>query len=183
MNHPQLTLKVEPSAPPQAPTKLDDEIKEKLRLVLSSRFNVQNKALDLSKFHADPAFLGESAYLPLNRYNVMLEVSHIPFSNVHCAQEKCYVMRCCSVGNLVFSVIQIIKIIGDNIPQLEAIQLSHNKLRTLDGFETLSSRAPSVKILYLSDNNVSYYMLLVNQYSHVRTFFFINDFHFVSRFR
>ena len=75
MNCPQLTLKVEPSAPPQAPTKLDDEMKEKLKLVLSSRFNVQNKALDLSKFHADPAFLGESAYLPLNRYNVMLEVS------------------------------------------------------------------------------------------------------------
>ena len=75
MNRPQLTLKVEPSAPPQAPTKLDDEMKEKLKLVLSSRFNVQNKALDLSKFHADPAFLGESAYLPLNRYNVMLEVS------------------------------------------------------------------------------------------------------------
>jgi len=117
-----LTLKVEPSAPPQAPTKLDDEMKEKLKLVLSSRFNVQNKALDLSKFHADPAFLGESAYLPLNRYNVMLE---------------------------------IIKIIGDNIPQLEAIQLSHNKLRTLDGFETLTTRAPSVKILYLSDNNIS----------------------------
>ena len=54
------------------------------------------------------------------------------------------------------SPIQIIKIIGDNIPQLEAIQLSHNKLRTLDGFETLSTRAPGVKILYLSDNNVSH---------------------------
>ena len=33
--------------------------------------------------------------------------------------------------------------------------MSHNKLRTLDGFETLTTRAPSVKILYLSDNNIS----------------------------
>ena len=69
-------MKVEPSAPPQAPTKLDDEVKEKLKLVLSSRYNVPNKALDLSKFHADPAFLGESVYLPLNRYNVMTEVGY-----------------------------------------------------------------------------------------------------------
>jgi len=117
-----LTLKAEPSAPPQAPTKLDDGVKEKLKLVLSSRFNLQTKALDLSKFHADPAFLGESVYLPLNRYNVMLE---------------------------------IIKVIGDNIPQLEAMQLSHNKLRTLDGFDTLTTRAPNVKILYVGDNNIS----------------------------
>ena len=76
MKYPQLTLKVEPSAPPQAPTKLDDEVKEKLKLVLSSRFNLQTKALNLSKFHADPAFLGESVYLPLNRYNVMIEVRY-----------------------------------------------------------------------------------------------------------
>ena len=73
------------------------------------------------------------------------------------------------------SLIQIIKIIGDNIPQLEAIQLSHNKLRTLDGFETLTTRAPSVKILYLSDNNVSH--LFTNKY------LFIYNFHLVFSFQ
>ena len=35
----------------------------------------QNKALDLSKFHASIQFLGDSVYLPLNRYNVLTEVS------------------------------------------------------------------------------------------------------------
>ena len=88
----------------------------------------------------------------------------------------------CNVAVLVTydSPIQIIKIIGDNIPQLEAIQLSHNKLRTLDGFETLSTRAPSVKILYLSDNNVSLYLF---RDSPVLSFVSIDDFCFVSRFR
>ena len=49
----------------------------------------------------------------------------------------------------------MIKIIGEHIPTLEALQLSHNKLRTLDGFEKLVTAAPNVKILYVSDNNVS----------------------------
>ena len=51
---------------------------------------------------------------------------------------------------------------------MEAIQLSHNKLRTLDGFETLTTRAPSVKILYLSDNNVSH--LFTNKYLFIYNF-------------
>jgi hypothetical protein len=87
-----------------------------------SRYNLQTKALNLRKFHTDPAFLGEAFYAPLNRGNVMAEV---------------------------------IRIIGDNIPELEALDISENKIRGCDHFNTFAEKAPNVKILYIGDNNVS----------------------------
>ena len=51
----------------------------------------------------------------------------------------------------------VIDIISENIPQIEAIELSDNKLERLDGFKRLSEKAPNVKILFLSDNKVRSY--------------------------
>ena len=49
---------------------------------------------------------------------------------------------------------EVVKVVGENIPELEAIDLSENRLSRLEPFEQFVSRAPNVKILYLEQNSV-----------------------------
>jgi Leucine-rich repeat (LRR) protein len=47
------------------------------------------------------------------------------------------------------------QIIEDNIPEVEAIDLSDNRLNTLDQMSSLFAKAKNLKILYLANNRVS----------------------------
>ena len=49
----------------------------------------------------------------------------------------------------------VAKIVGENIPELEAVDLSDNKLRSLEHLDTWAEKAPHVKTLYMVNNNVS----------------------------
>lgn len=51
---------------------------------------------------------------------------------------------------------RVVNIIAENIQDLEAIELSDNKIYSLNELSELTSRAPNVKILYLANNLVSY---------------------------
>ena len=62
-----LKIKVAPSPPPKH--FLNDEVKQKIKSVMSARYNVANKALDMKSFHNDRLFVGDSAYVPLSRSN------------------------------------------------------------------------------------------------------------------
>ena len=116
-----LIVRVETSAPPQVT--LNEQVMDKMKLVMSSRYNVAGKALNLRAFHSDDKFVGDDVYCPLNRSTVM--------------------------GN-------IVNVITDNIPEIEAIDFSDNRIPTLDHFSTLAEKAPNVKILHLNDNRVSF---------------------------
>lgn len=77
----QLQISIERSTPPNMP--LTDELVEKVKQVMSSRYTVETKALNLKSFHTDESFAGESFYAPLWRSNVMNKVltvitDHIP---------------------------------------------------------------------------------------------------------
>ena len=50
---------------------------------------------------------------------------------------------------------EVIKVITSNIPEVEALELSGNRIATLDGFAALSEKTPNVSVLHLNDNNVS----------------------------
>lgn len=50
---------------------------------------------------------------------------------------------------------QAFKIIGENIPQLEALNLNDNKINLMTHFSDLSSKVPNLKILYLGKNKAS----------------------------
>eukprot|EP00095_Tigriopus_kingsejongensis_P005674 maker-scaffold846_size89341-snap-gene-0.13 protein:Tk05674 transcript:maker-scaffold846_size89341-snap-gene-0.13-mRNA-1 annotation:"hypothetical protein DAPPUDRAFT_302769" len=110
------------ACPPPNASKPDEEMLDKLKNVMSSRYVAENKALNLRKFYSDPQFLGEPFYAPLNRSQIM---------------------------NF------IIKVIGEHVPEVEAIDLSENGLRSLEDLEKLTEKAPNVKILYLSKNNLN----------------------------
>ena len=49
---------------------------------------------------------------------------------------------------------KVIEIVGSNIPILEAIDLSENRLHGLDGVVSLLQKAPHTKIIYLAKNKV-----------------------------
>lgn len=49
---------------------------------------------------------------------------------------------------------QAFKIIAENIPQLEALNLNDNKINMMTHFQDLSSKVPNLKILYLGKNKV-----------------------------
>ena len=49
---------------------------------------------------------------------------------------------------------EIVKIIGENISGIEALELSENKLAMLDALGQLTKSAPNVRILYLHNNLV-----------------------------
>ena len=49
---------------------------------------------------------------------------------------------------------KVVEIVGTNIPILEAIDLSENRLHGLDGVVSLLQKAPNTKLLYLARNKV-----------------------------
>merc|ERR1719225_1877259 len=62
---------------------LSEELVDKIKVVMSKRYDTNTKALNLKSFHTDEAFAGESFYAPLWRSNVMNKVltvitDHIP---------------------------------------------------------------------------------------------------------
>lgn len=114
-----LTINVDRSTPPNM--QITEEIVDKIKLVMSKRYNTESKALNLRTFHSDPEFAGESFYAPLWRSNIMLKV---------------------------------LEIIGENIPETTAIDLSDNKLLNLDHMHQLPSKAPGLNILHLAKNRL-----------------------------
>lgn len=54
-----------------------------------------------------------------------------------------------------------INIIGENIPDMEALNLNDNKLHNLDHFKQLVLKAPNIKILYLGNNKVKVFIFLL----------------------
>ena len=52
---------------------------------------------------------------------------------------------------------KVVEIVGGNIPNLVAVDLSENRLPALDGVVQLLEKAPHVKILYLAKNKVIYF--------------------------
>ena len=55
-------------------------------------------------------------------------------------------------SNVLYEVIQIV---GKEIPDVEAIDFSRNRIPTLNHFSTLAELATNISILYLSDNRLS----------------------------
>ena len=49
---------------------------------------------------------------------------------------------------------KFVQIIEENIPEVEAIDLSDNRISTLEQFASLFSKVTSLKILYLANNKV-----------------------------
>ena len=58
---------------------------------------------------------------------------------------------------------KVVEIVGTNIPDLEAVDLSENRLHSLDGVVPLLHKAPNIKLLHLSKNKVPSHKYNVNR--------------------
>lgn len=103
-------------------TPLSDDNKKIIKEAMSERYNVANRALDLSNFGADAKFGGSSG----------------------------------AIGKLTDPrvVEAVLEIIGENLRDLNALNLSNNQLRYLRTYDKLADKAPNIEILYLEKNLV-----------------------------
>jgi len=76
----QLQINIERTTPPNMP--LTEELVDKIKEVMSKRYIVDHKALNLKSFHTDEKFAGESFYAPLWRSNVMNKVLTVIIDNI-----------------------------------------------------------------------------------------------------
>lgn len=54
-----------------------------------------------------------------------------------------------------------IDIIAENIPDLEALNLNDNKLHGIEHLKILCTKFKNLKILYLGDNRVTIFLLII----------------------
>ncbi|XP_060522572.1 nuclear RNA export factor 1 [Cylas formicarius] len=112
----KLFVRVHPSSPN---VDMTDVVKERMKQVMAKRYNAETKALDLTKFHADPDF--QDLFCPLFKPIVFFAV---------------------------------IDIISENIPDLEALNLTDNRIMALGFLKKLPMKIRNLKILYIGNNKL-----------------------------
>lgn len=113
-----LVISMERTIPPNMP--VSKEMIEKIKVVMSERYNASTSALNLNAFHN--SFSGTDFYVPLNRTNILTKV---------------------------------VEIIADHIPEVKAIDLSNNRIMTLDALVGFKNKLKELNILYLKDNKLT----------------------------
>lgn len=121
--------------PNSAPTvHINDSTLEAIKRVCGSRYRAETRALDLRDFNSDPGLV-------------------IPASGTGEATGLCgWVYAPLSRTSVMEAVVNII---GDNIPEVVAIDFSNNGLPTLAQFSALAEKATSLKVIYLTNNKLS----------------------------
>ncbi|KAI9557098.1 hypothetical protein GHT06_016896 [Daphnia sinensis] len=114
----KLIILVKWSPAPNLP--INEELKGKIKQVMSRRYDPLTKTLNLSQFHLDEE-LCTDYYTPLSRENVMQSV---------------------------------MQIIGEHIPDVQAIDLSTNKIYSVDQMKPLLTKTAFLKSLNLGNNKL-----------------------------
>ena len=147
-----LNISAEPSAPPQ--TNVDEEMVEKIKVAMSDRYVPENKGMKtvlLCKqwlLSASSTIFKFILTLICRVYSSALNLKAF-HADPKFLGESCYVPLHRSPV-----MKKVTEIVGTNIPILEAIDLSENRLHGLDGVVSLLQKAPNTKLLYLARNKV-----------------------------
>ncbi|XP_064537166.1 nuclear RNA export factor 1 [Drosophila montana] len=101
---------------------IDEEFKAKMKVVMAKRYNVQTKALDLSRFHADPDL--KPIFCPLFRVNVMTAALDIICDNIPD-------LEAINLNDNNMSTMESFKGADKRLPHLKILYLGDNKLPSL----------------------------------------------------
>ncbi|XP_002067487.4 nuclear RNA export factor 1 [Drosophila willistoni] len=101
---------------------IDDEFKLKMKTAMAKRYNVQTKALDLSRFHCDPDI--KPIFCPLFRANVMSAALDIISENI-----PDIVAINLNENNM--TTMEAFKSVEKRLPNLRILYLGDNKLPSL----------------------------------------------------
>ncbi|KAL1131964.1 hypothetical protein AAG570_011575, partial [Ranatra chinensis] len=109
---------------------IDDKLSTLIKNVMSSRYDMYNKSLNLSQFHADPALMAEGVFCPLNRPNVMIAVMGMIGGIVPD-------LTILDISENKINVTEHLKIMVDKIPSLKSLHIGANKLRDIKQLDCL----------------------------------------------
>ncbi|KAK7575604.1 hypothetical protein V9T40_011890 [Parthenolecanium corni] len=121
----KIQIKVIPSIPY---IELNNELKETIKRVMSSRYDAANLHLDLSKFYANAEFLNNDLFVPLNRQNMMLAVFQIIADSVpnlrslNLSDNKLFSTEHFSMLKRFASDLKILDLSRNKIPDLNRLQ-------------------------------------------------------------
>ncbi|KAH8387156.1 hypothetical protein KR093_005063 [Drosophila rubida] len=101
---------------------IDDDFKAKMKVVMAKRYNQQTKALDLSKFHADPDM--KPVFCPLFRVNVMSCALDIICENIPD-------LVAINLNDNQMNTMEAFKGVDKRLPNLKILYLGDNKLPSL----------------------------------------------------
>lgn len=98
---------------------IDDAFKEKMKVTMAKRYNIQTKALDLSRFHADPDL--KQVFCPLFRQNVMGAAIDIMCDNIPD-------LEALNLNDNSISSMEAFKGVEKRLPNLKILYLGDNKV-------------------------------------------------------
>ncbi|KAL4711159.1 hypothetical protein ACJJTC_009530 [Scirpophaga incertulas] len=127
---------------------LNDEIKEKMKLTMAKRYNAATKALDMTKFHADPDL--SEVFIALFRPVIMLAAVDIMAENIPD-------LEALNLNDNKLNGLDHLKILSTKLKNLKILYLGDNRIPFLGSLEPLKN-LPLVE-LYLKGNP------LVNRFS------------------
>nr|NP_524660.1 small bristles, isoform A [Drosophila melanogaster]Q9U1H9.2 RecName: Full=Nuclear RNA export factor 1; AltName: Full=Protein small bristles; AltName: Full=Protein tip-associating [Drosophila melanogaster]AAF47959.3 small bristles, isoform A [Drosophila melanogaster]CAB64382.2 tip associating protein [Drosophila melanogaster]CAC41645.1 nuclear RNA export factor 1 (NXF1) [Drosophila melanogaster] len=120
---------------------IDDAFKEKMKVTMAKRYNIQTKALDLSRFHADPDL--KQVFCPLFRQNVMGAAIDIMCDNIPD-------LEALNLNDNSISSMEAFKGVEKRLPNLKILYLGDNKIPSLAHLVVL--RNLSILELVLKNN-------------------------------
>lgn len=124
----KMLLNVKQSSPPLAV--MSDENVERLKVVMSSRYDPSIKALDLSALYENKDLQSEGLFLPMNRSNVALTVCKIIQENIP------ELVGLNLSNNRMLSLASLEKLVSQ-APNVTALNLSRNQLRDVEQLDNL----------------------------------------------
>lgn len=123
----KLFIRVRPVTPlVEVDTKLSTAIKG----VMSTRYNTELKALNLSKFHSDGLFVNQEIFCPLNRPNIMMAVLDI-------IGEIIPDLIALDLSENKLNVTEHMKLMVEKCPNVKMLHLGNNKLRDVKQLDSL----------------------------------------------
>ncbi|CAH0686369.1 unnamed protein product [Spodoptera exigua] len=120
---------------------VDAELKEKMKLAMAKRYNAVTKALDLTKFHADPDLA--DIFCALFRPVVMLEAINIIAENIPD-------LEALNLNDNKLHGIEHLKVLPNKLKNLKILYMGDNRIPFLGSLEPLKA-LPLVE-LYLKGN-------------------------------
>ncbi|KAJ8916786.1 hypothetical protein NQ315_005791 [Exocentrus adspersus] len=120
-----LPIRVHPGAPN---IDINSTIKEKMKLVMAKRYNAGTKALDLTKFHADPDL--QDYFCALFKSTIFLAVIDIIAENIP-------ELEALNLFDNKLSGLNVFKKSLKKIPKLKILHMGHNKLKDIAQLDPL----------------------------------------------
>lgn len=105
--------------------RVDENLKERMKMAMVKRYNAQTKAMDLTRFHSDPDF--NDIFCALARPQVMTTVIDIIAENIPD-------LEALNLNDNKLGLLDHLRVLSTKLPNLKILYLGNNKVRNLIQF-------------------------------------------------